>query len=394
MGIVRAQRPLLWLLGAVFLLWVLRRQRRCSRFFASLKTSILKKLTCKRLGRKQPRVAVRKVDLFVEKVLAQGGLQDVDKIVGIFPRHFELVGHVVVVKLNRGIARDVFAPYARALAESFFPRVVDVVLLDTMGIVGELREPHLEVLWSSATSHFSVNDSLLKVTKERVRKASTFTSEDAELLGSCAEAVTFTTHVENGVRYSFDACKVMFCSGNVTERMHFASIIAKDEVVVDMFAGIGYFTLPLAINGGVKIVHALEKNKYSALYLAFNAVQNKVSDLIVIHCGDNRDVGSELCGRCDRVIMGYIPSCESFLPRAISFLRRSTRGEPMGVVHYHLLSEKDQVINTVTHHVRSTLDEATTSLMRIVNFRMVKSYAPKRFHFVVDMHFSSLQEPE
>ena len=36
---------------------------------------------------------------------------------------------------------------------------------------------------------------------------------------------------------------VMFSSGNVTEKARVAAFPAKDDVVVDMFAGIGYFTV-------------------------------------------------------------------------------------------------------------------------------------------------------
>ena len=41
---------------------------------------------------------------------------------------------------------------------------------------------------------------------------------------------------------------VMFSSGNVTEKARVAAFPAKDDVVVDMFAGIGYFTVPLLVS--------------------------------------------------------------------------------------------------------------------------------------------------
>jgi 16S rRNA G966 N2-methylase RsmD len=78
---------------------------------------------------------------------------------------------------------------------------------------------------------------------------------------------TLTTHIENGVLYRFDVRLCMFASGNGTERMHFATIRAPGERVVDMFAGIGYFALPLALHGGVERVVCLEKNRDSAAFL-------------------------------------------------------------------------------------------------------------------------------
>lgn len=62
----------------------------------------------------------------------------------------------------------------------------------------------------------------------------------------------------------------MFASGNGTERMRFSKIHAIGEVVVDMFAGIGYFTVPLAKHGAPSIIHAIEKNPESFRFLNDN----------------------------------------------------------------------------------------------------------------------------
>ncbi|KAH9598742.1 SAM-dependent methyltransferase TRM5/TYW2-type [Trypanosoma melophagium] len=312
---------------------------------------------------------------------------DESEILRRFPRRFELFGHVVVVKLNTGVARDDFEACARVFAESFAPRVITVVLLDTDGIGGELRQPQLQVLWRSAVEHITMPKESLKYALRQSWDPECVSAEDEKLFEACTDSLTFTTHVENGVRYSFDVFKVMFCSGNGTERMHFATITARDEVVVDMFAGIGYFTLPLALHGSPKVIHALEKNSTSVTFLKYNAVQNKVSHLIRTYSGDNREVGSELCGKCDRVLMGYIPSCEEFLPRAVSFLKVSPNGNPIGTIHYHFLSDKKKAEDTVRQHVELSLGESIVRSVRVDAIRIVKSYAPKRFHCVADLVF-------
>ena len=68
-------------------------------------------------------------------------------------------------------------------------------------------------------------------------------------------------HKELGVAYGFDCSKVMFSSGNGTEkkRMGF-DICARNETIVDLYAGIGYYTLQLLKNGNAKHVYACEWN--------------------------------------------------------------------------------------------------------------------------------------
>ncbi|CAA6658210.1 unnamed protein product [Spirodela intermedia] len=51
-------------------------------------------------------------------------------------------------------------------------------------------------------------------------------------------------HQENGITYSFDATECMFSFGNLSEKLRMARLDCQDEVVVDLFAGIGYFVLP------------------------------------------------------------------------------------------------------------------------------------------------------
>lgn len=55
------------------------------------------------------------------------------------------------------------------------------------------------------------------------------------------------THHENGICYSLDATKCMFSSGNRSEKLRMGKLDCRDEVVVDLFAGIGYFVLPFLV---------------------------------------------------------------------------------------------------------------------------------------------------
>ncbi|GET85508.1 hypothetical protein, conserved [Leishmania tarentolae] len=352
-------------------------------------------------GRKRPAehkstksVAPRKVDIFTTNVCKAFPEMSVDAVRRLFPRKFEVHGHVVVIRLNEGTSVEELRPLARFFAESFAPVLVDVVLLDVDGIVGELRRPSLQILFQAETALTEYAMSLRCRMQLRWRDSqkrgepSCMTKDTMEsTLNRWTASPTFTEHVENSVIYSFDVSRVMFSSGNTTERMHFGTVAAAGEVVVDMFCGIGYFTLPLAMHGNVKAIHALEKNPDSIEFLKLNAVLNKVDHLIHPLCGDNREVGEELLGKCDRVLMGYIPTCKSFLPRAASFLKRNEAGRHSGIVHYHFLADKLCAEQEALRDVQDELGEEVAAFIRVIDIRCVKSYAPKRFHFVADLAF-------
>ncbi|CCW64030.1 unnamed protein product [Phytomonas sp. EM1] len=337
----------------------------------------------------------QKIDLFMNYIKAHLPSVSLVEAKGIFPRKYEVHGHVVVVRMNNNITIEQFSPFAEAFAKSFLPIIIDVILVDTKGIEGELRIPTLVTVYSAPSaslSSFSEKNRsfILKKWKElRSKGIHSHVSEEELhlLLGNCFLSETMTLHVENGVRYSFDVRKVMFSSGNTTERMHFATVDASNEIVVDMFAGIGYFTIPIAMHGSPSEVHALEKNPDSVSFLKLNAIQNGVSHIVKPECGDNRLIGDKLQGRCDRVFMGYIPCCKSFLKRAVFFLKKSGNDIPVGIIHYHFLSDNVNARGVVYSHVREELGDFLASVVKLKDLRCIKSYAPKRFHFVADLSF-------
>lgn len=51
---------------------------------------------------------------------------------------------------------------------------------------------------------------------------------------------------ENGVSYKFDLTKSMFSRGNISEKIRFSKFSVSNEIIVDMFAGIGYWVLQLS----------------------------------------------------------------------------------------------------------------------------------------------------
>eukprot|EP01060_Flectonema_neradi_P035973 TRINITY_DN6787_c0_g1_i2.p1 TRINITY_DN6787_c0_g1~~TRINITY_DN6787_c0_g1_i2.p1 ORF type:complete len:345 (+),score=52.82 TRINITY_DN6787_c0_g1_i2:799-1833(+) len=303
------------------------------------------------------------------------------------PSKWELHGDVGLVKID-----SAFSKYKQLIGEAMSKALnLRLVIEDKGSIVGELRKPEDSlILW---------------------RRDAPFDDE------------TIATHLENGIKFQFDTTKIMFSSGNTTERVHMGVVCSKTDIVVDMFAGIGYFTLPAAVHGG-STVYAIEKNPDSVKFLTKNASLNKVTDKITIIHGDNRVVGDHLRGTASRVSMGFFDAKEDakpFIPRAFSFLKGCDNPHgPSGIIHYHYLSTKAEAFTLPARHFREmgipclayvpqgeSKNLPSPSMIhlrfwvrsrppasirrsfqgRVVDVRKVKSFKPQIYHYVADVIF-------
>ena len=186
-------------------------------------------------------------------------------------------------------------------------------------------------------------------------------------------------HKENFVDYEFDATKSMFSSGNVTERRRMGRLELTEEIVIDAYCGIGYYTIPMLVNGGAKLVHACEINPDSIEGLKKGLLRNNVEGRCIIHQGDNRETLQNLSGVADRVILGLIPSSEDTWNLAIDCLKPEG-----GIIHVHMNVDEreiDQWIINTLDWFSKTSGKKTTAL----HLEKVKWYCPHIRHVVLDI---------
>lgn len=201
-----------------------------------------------------------------------------------------------------------------------------VLLLD--GIDGAVRTPQVRVLW-----------------------------------GSSGEVC----HKEAGWQFWLDPAKVMFAQGNRSEKEHIGAVVKRGERVADLFAGIGYFTVPAATAGG--FVHAMELNPAAYGFLCRNVVANGVADRVRTEIGDCREL---LDGPYDRMIMGHFDA-PAMLPSLIGHAQAGS------TLHVHSIGPAGDVIRNVA--------ERAGFGVRIAE-RRVKKYAPGKWHIVQDVILS------
>ncbi len=246
------------------------------------------------------------------------------------PSKWELFGDVLVLKLDSSLDK-----YERAIAEAY-ARVLKAktVLRDVGGISGDFRQPVIRTLFG--------NDSV-------------------------------TTHLENGIKFRFDVSMIMFSSGNVEERERMASIHCDGETIVDMFAGIGYFSIPIAAYQRPARVIACEINPVAHTYLVENIALNKVGNTVEPVLGDNRELKGE--SFADRVVMGYVRTTHEFLPTAFRLLRDG------GMLHYHETCPNELLPQRPIQHLSEV---ARSQKVVVERLKAIKSYSPGVSHVVVD----------
>ncbi len=250
---------------------------------------------------------------------------------GIVPEKWEYVGDIVIVRMDPRCA-----PYKDLIGRTYAQVLgAKTVCADVRGVSGEFRQPSMEIIYGTET--------------ESVR-------------------------LENGIRYGFDVTKVMFASGNTDERMRMRQLDCTGETVVDMFAGIGYFTLPLAKYSGARRVFACEKNPESYVFLCRNIRDNELTGKVIPILSDNRNLlGTHFA---DRILMGYVQTTSEFVPKALSMIR------PGGIIHYHDTFYVSEYMDRIRKIFDENCGEDGYEILRV---HEVKSYAPSVSHYVADI---------
>ena len=192
-----------------------------------------------------------------------------------------------------------------------------------------------------------------------------------------AGSETETTHKENGCKFKLDVAKVMWSKGNVNERIRIAKLIQDNERVLDMFAGIGYFTIPAAVHAKPKCIHAIEINPLSFYYLNENMVLNKVENIVKPVLGDSMQLAPNY--KVDRVLMGYIGNTQDFIKPAIDALDNE------GIIHYHE-SVPEKIKST--RPINRIKEIAKGMSVELLNEKVIKKYSPGVVHLVIDVKIS------
>ena len=186
---------------------------------------------------------------------------------------------------------------------------------------------------------------------------------------------TETVHKEYGCRYEVDLARVYFTPRLATERKRIADQVRENDVVVDMFAGAGPFSILIAKSA--RYVIAIDKNPVAIEYLWRNARLNSVNNIKII-CGDVRDVSKDLRCTADHIIMNLPHSAHEFLNFALTIIK------PGGVIHYYDIRPEEDLFEGAQEIIEHAA-EMRGMTAHLLDRRVVRSYSPHQYNVALDV---------
>ncbi|MED5158766.1 MAG: methyltransferase, partial [Candidatus Thermoplasmatota archaeon] len=254
-------------------------------------------------------------------------------------------------------------------------RFSDVVLLPDSAFRNEWGTYVSEKLWGAVAKALK---------SERVARLGEISGEMREssvemLLGED----DWVMRRESGVDYGYNLTQCMFSAGNVNERRRMGEVVGTGEIVVDLYAGIGYYSLPMLVHSQVGHVHCCEWNPNAVRALEANLESNGVAGRSTVHFGDNRVTAANLEGIADRVILGLLPSAEDGYALAMAALKPAG-----GMLHVHGVAATNNHAAWVADVTESLCEIKGKFSVDTAKPLRVKSYAPHWDHVVLDVTIS------
>ena len=193
------------------------------------------------------------------------------------------------------------------------------------------------------------------------------------------EPIKETLHREHGCSYMLDVAKVYFSPRLSWEHMRVASQVKEGEVVIDMFAGVGPFSILIAKKASAT-VYAIDINPDAFHYLRRNIELNKVEDRVKALQGDARDLIIQKYAKvADRVIMNLPEKAYGFLEASCLALKPEG-----GIIHYYDFAKEPKPLEYAEDRLREGVEKAGGEVLKVTLKHKVRPVAPREWHVVVD----------
>jgi len=191
-----------------------------------------------------------------------------------------------------------------------------------------------------------------------------------------------TLHKESGCVFKVDISRAFFSSRLQYERARIASLVRPGEVVINMFAGVGPFSIVIAKKVPDVKVYSIDVNPEAYRLMVENVKLNRVEDKVVPLLGDAAEVIDlyNLKGVADRVLMPSPEHAINYLAKAVESLKAR------GIIHYYDVAHRVKDLRKyVLERISPILDREGAG-WRMEGVREIRSVAPSKTYICADLY--------
>jgi tRNA (guanine37-N1)-methyltransferase len=260
-------------------------------------------------------------------------------LVSMLPRSFDVIGDIAVIDLSSELT-----PYSLEIGNGIL-RVnpnVRLVVRKSGEVSGKFRTRRLQILVGSGG--------------------------------------TETIHREFSCSYHLDLSLVYFNPRLSYERLRVTKQVEESEVVVDMFAGVGPYSVLIAKLQPTSRVYSIDINPSAIKYLEENTFGNRVADRVVPLLGDARELSKlKVRGIADRVIMNLPSEAGNYVDAALRTLKREG-----GIVHFYQFAQRDAIVDSIKDSFKSSVIGENREVKSINFCKAIREIAPGKVQVAID----------
>ena len=203
-----------------------------------------------------------------------------------------------------------------------------------------------------------------------------FRTRDLEIIAG--QDKTETEYKEFGCRFIVDVQKAFFSPRLSNERNRIAEQILDGQTVINMFGGIGMFSIIAAKNKKC-IVYNIDINPDAVELCEKNIKLNKLSGKVFSIQGDAAQIIKEkLKNKGDRVLMLLPERSDEFLDSAVAATKNN------GIIHYysHIHADKKSEATKLSENHFMDISPVDS---KVLNSKIVRAVGPRYYQTVVDV---------
>ena len=272
------------------------------------------------------------------------------------------------------------------LADKLKPEQLDRIYksFDIVGDISIVRVPESQKCQSKiiAEAIMLVHREVKAVWRQSSSVSGNFRLRNLEFV--LGEKRTKTVYREHGCIYKTDLRKAYFSPRLSYERIRIAELVKKGEAVVNMFAGVGCYSIAIAKHSEPLKVYSVDINPSAFQYLRENIRLNRSETVVVSLLGDAKTViEKQLQNIADRVLMPLPEKAYKYLDVALLALKPAG-----GWVHYYSFEHAEKNEDPVKKATNKVSEKLSTMCIdfRVEFGRIVRMIGPRWYQVVLDVH--------